>query len=169
MNLQKQKKGQSCSLVAGSQALSQTQMGIVSPSSQLSPCDTHFQRAQGNMGVESGLQSRCFWLILQARNKTLESWVYLEELRIDVSTVFSFLTGKKCSSEPCRAVWFPKRTCSTSGAASRLSQLSPGRAVTLEDPLLQAAWVLCLLIPIFSPVFSGLQGDCRHNSEEKEE
>lgn len=85
MNLQKQKKGQSCSLVAGSQALSQTQMGIVSPSSQLSPCDTHFQRAQGNMGVESGLQSRCFWLILRARNKTLESWVYLEELRIDVS------------------------------------------------------------------------------------
>lgn len=77
------------------------------------------------------------------------------------STSFSFLTGKKCS---------PEQSGSLRGLLHFwCGQWPPGRAVTLEDPLLQAAWVLCLLIPIFSPIFSGLQGDCRHNSEEKEE
>ena len=89
----------------------------------------------------------------------------LEELCIDVSCglVHCFLFSDR-EEVLAGAVWFPKRTAPLLG-----QPVAPWGAVTLEDPLLQAAWVLCLLIPIFSPVFSGLQGDYRHNSEEKED
>lgn len=123
------------------------------------PCDTHLQRAQGNVGgVRTAVQMFLTHTYLNAFliRSGAKPW-NLEEPCVNIACALAdhFLFSD-LEEGFARAPWFPKRTPPVLVQPPHHRQWAHGTVVDLEDPLLEAVWVLCLQISVFIPVFPGI-------------